>query len=98
MGIRIVVSDAINRRVAGFSAERYQAFQAAAADVARGRVHGSRVHISAMTKREYYVLRRDPYSLYYSVDPQDRSSLVFEEFLTDGEENLVMDLFAEGAD
>jgi len=98
MGIRIVVSDAVNRRVAGFSTERYQAFQLAAADVARGRARGERVHSSNATRREFYVLKRTPYSLYYSVDPQQQDSLVFEEFLTDDEENLMLDLFAGEAE
>jgi len=98
MSIQVVVSDALNRRVPGFAAERFAAFQRAVADVAKGRARGKKVHTSARTGREFYEHRHGGYSLYYSADPLQPGSLVFEEFLSDGEGDLIMDLFAEGAD
>jgi len=92
------VSDAIKRRVSSFSAQRFAAFQLAAADVAKHRAQGKKVHRSALTQRDIYVLKRGEYSLYYSIDPLQPNSLVFEEFLTEGEEDLILDLFAEGTD
>lgn len=98
MPIRIVVSDAIKKRVAGFSSERFSAFQAGAASVAKGRLRGKRVHKSPATGREIYILECGQYNLYYSMLASNLSTLVFEEFLSAGEEDLVMDLFAEGHD
>lgn len=98
MAIRVVVSDALNRRVPRFAKERLAAFQLAVADVAKGRARGRKVHVSPATKREFYLLKREPYALYYSADPRQPDSTVFEEFLSEGEGDLIMDLFAEGAD
>ncbi len=96
--MQLVVSDAIHRRISSFSSERYAAFQLAAADISKGRVVGQKVHTSPVTKRNIYVLKRPPYSMYYSVNPAMHDSMVIEEFLTAGEEDLVLDLFAEGPD
>ena len=98
MSLQLVVSDAIHRRISTFSSERYAAFQLAAADISKGRVAGQKVHTSPITKRNIFVLKRPPYSMYYSVDPTMPESMVIEEFLTEGEEDLVLDLFAEGPD
>jgi hypothetical protein len=98
MSLRVVVSDALNRRVPNFDTRRFAVFQLAVADVAKGRASGEKVHTSAFTKREVYMLKRGEYSLYYSVDPQQPGSLVFEEFLSEGESDLILDLFAEGSD
>ena len=98
MSIKIVVSDAIKKRVSGFSQERFSAFQAGAASVAKGRLRGKRVHVSPATGREIYLLDCGQFNLYYSLLKGDMSTLVFEEFLSAGEEDLVMDLFAEGSD
>lgn len=98
MSIQIVVSDALNRRVPGFSSERFAAFQLAVANVAKGRKRGEKVHTSALTKREFYELRQDPYRLIYSANPAQPNSIIFEEFLSEGETDLIFDLFAEGPD
>ncbi|MBN2081187.1 hypothetical protein JW859_03155 [bacterium] len=98
MSIQIAVSDALNRRVPRFAAERYTAFQLVVANIAKGRAQGQKVHTSAFSGRVFYEYKTEPYTLYYSVDPKRPNSLVFEEFLSAGEENLIMDLFAEGAD
>ncbi len=98
MSLQLVVSDAIHRKISSYSSERYAAFQLAAADIAKGRITGEKVHTSPITKRNIFVLKRPPYSMYYSVDPALHDSMVIEEFLTEGEEDLVMDLFAEGPD
>jgi hypothetical protein len=98
MSIKIVVSDALNRRVPRFEAPRYAAFQRAVADVSKGRTTGKKVHTSVSTKREFYELKQGGYSLYYSLDPRQPGSLVFEEFLSEGEGDLILDVFAEGPD
>lgn len=98
MSIQIAVSDALNRRVPRFAPERFQAFQLAVADVAKGRAAGKKVHTSALSGREFFELKRGEYSLYYSVDPRRPDSLIFEEFLSDDEQDLIMDVFAEGHD
>ena len=98
MSIQVVVSDALNRRVPRFSSERFQAFQLAVASVAKRRLAGTKVHTSALTGRDFYELKQGPYALYYSVDPKQPGSLVFEEFLSEGEGDLIIDLFAEGPD
>ena len=98
MSIQIAVSDALNRRVQRFEPARFKAFQLAVADIAKGRAQGKKVHSSAASGRDYYELRRGEYALYYSLDPQVPGSLIFEEFLSDGEQDLIMDLFAEGPD
>ena len=98
MSLQLVVSDAIHRRISSFSRERYAAFQLAAADISKGRATGQKVHTSPITRRHIFVLKRPPYSMYYSVDPTTPNSTVIEEFLTEGEEDLVMNLFAEGPD
>lgn len=98
MPLRIAISDALNRRVPGFPPGRLYAFQLAVADIAKGRARGQKVHSSALSGRDMYVLKREPYTLYYSLDPTEPGSLVFEEFLSAGEEDLILDTFAEGAD
>lgn len=98
MSIQIAVSDALNRRVPRFEPARFQAFQRAVADVAKGRAQGNKVHSSAASGRDYYELKRGEYSLYYSLDPKQPGSLVFEEFLSSDEADLIMDVFAEGPD
>ena len=98
MSIQVAVSDALNRRVPRFEPERFKAFQRAVADIAKGRVQGKKVHSSAVSGRDYYELKRGDYSLYYSLDPQRPGSLIFEEFLSADEEDLIMDVFAEGPD
>lgn len=98
MPLKIAISDALNRRVPKFPPGRLYAFQLAAADIAKGRATGRKVHTSALTHRDMYVLEREPYTLYYSMDPTEPGSLVFEEFLSEGEENVIMDTFAEGPD
>ena len=98
MSIQIAVSDALNRRVPRFEPLRFKALQLAVADIAKGRAQGKKVHSSAASGRDYYELKRGEYSLYYSLDPQVPGSLVFEEFLSSDEEELIMDVFAEGPD
>jgi hypothetical protein len=99
MAFQIAVSDAIKRRLDIYSDERYLAFTRAVADVVKGRGKGKRIHVSPLSKREFYALRQGPYTLYYSLDPDMGSlSLVMEEFLSDAEGELVMDTFAEGRD
>ena len=98
MAHNIVVSDALNRRVKGFDSARYQAFTLAVSNVAKGRIAGKKVHTSPTTKRDVYLLECGNYNLYYSLDPTQVGSLVFEEFLSGGEEDRAMELFAEGAD
>jgi len=98
MSIQIAVSDALNRRVPRFEPQRYKAFQLAVADIAKGRAQGKKVHTSPASGRVYYELKRGDYSLYYSVDPRRPGSLVFEEFLSADEQDLIMDVFAEGHD
>jgi len=98
VSIQVVVSDALNRRVPGFSSERFNAFQLAVANVAKGRLKGTKVHTSNVTRRDYYELEQGQYKLYYSVSPIDPGSIIFEEFLSEGESDLIMDLFAEGPD
>ena len=93
MSLRIVVSDALNRRVPRFAAQRFAAFQLLVADVARGRAVGEEVHTSSLNGRRFYALRRGEYTLYYSLDPLQPESLVFEEFLTDNEGELIMGVF-----
>lgn len=89
------MSDALNRRVPRFAAQRFAAFQLLVADVARGRAAGEHVHTSSINGRNFYALKRGVYTLYYSVDPRLPDSLVFEEFLTDDEGELIMDVFSE---
>ena len=98
MPLRIAISDALNRRVPKFPPGRLYAFQLAVADITKGRATGHKVHTSALTQRDMYVLTREPYTLYYSLDPAEPGSLVFEEFLSEGEENVIMNTFAEGPD
>ena len=98
VSIRIVASDSLSRRVPQFDPARYSAFQLGVADIAKGRAKGEKVHSSVISGRDIYLLKRGDYSLYYSIDPKLPGSLVFEEFLTGGEEDLVLDLFAESAD
>lgn len=98
MAFQIAVSDALNRRVPRFDEGRYRAFQLAVADVAKGRAQGKKVHISPASGREYYELKRGGYSLFYSEDPRVPDSLIFEEYLSDDEQDLIMDIFAEGRD
>ena len=43
-------------------------------------------------------MRQGLYTLYYSVAADDPANTVFEEFLSDDEEDLIMDVFAEGHD
>lgn len=98
MSIQIVVSDALNHRVPGFSSERFAAFQLAVANVAKGRKQGALVHTSVRTGRKFFELSHPPYRLYYSVNPTQPGSIIFEEFLSEGEADVVMDAFAEGPD
>jgi hypothetical protein len=98
MSFQIAVSDALNRRVPRFEPARYRAFQLAVADIAKGRARGNKVHTAPASGRVYYELKRGEYSLYYSVDPQRVDSLVFEEFLSEDEQDLIMEVFAEGSD
>jgi len=98
MSFQIAVSDALNRRVPRFAPARFRAFQLAVADIAKGRARGKKVHTSPASGRVYYELKRGDYSLYYSVDPRRVDSLVYEEFLSDDEQDLIMDVFAEGSD
>ena len=98
MAVQLVISDALKRRVEKFEPRRFEIFRLAAVDVAKGRARGSLAHTSALSGRQIYVLERQGYHLYYSLDPRQPGSLVFEEFLSSGEEDLVLDLFAEGSD
>ncbi|MCB1219099.1 MAG: hypothetical protein H7A35_06365 [Planctomycetales bacterium] len=98
MSIRVVVSDALNRRVPMFDTKRYAEFERAVADVVKGRAKYRLVHTSARSKRRYYSVRQGLYTLYYSVAADDPANTVFEEFLSDDEEDLIMDVFAEGHD
>lgn len=95
MAFQIVVSDALNRRINLFSPGKLYAFQLAVADIAKGRGQGEKVHTSAVGQRDYYVYKRYDFNLYYSVDPRQPGSVVFEEFLSPDEEDLIMDTFAE---
>ena len=95
MGFQIVASDALKRRVELFSPGKLYAFQLAAADIAKGRGHGEKVHSSPASGRDYYLYKRYDFNLYYSVDPRQPGSVVFEEFLSADEEDLIMDSFAE---
>jgi hypothetical protein len=95
----LAVSDALNRRLKRFESERYAAFQLAAVDVAKGRAKGEHVFTSALNQRWFYALKRGGYTLYYSLDQRlpprlQAQSLVFEEFLSADEGELIMDLFA----
>ncbi len=96
--MQLVISDALKRRVGQFEPERFAAFQLAAVDVVKGRARGLLVHTSQFSGRQIFLLERKGYSLYYSQDRQRPGPIVFEEFLTKGEEDLVLDLFAEGPD
>jgi hypothetical protein len=98
MSFPIVVSDALNRRVPGFPAGKLYAFQLAVADIAKGRGHGTKVFTNQQTRREFYIYERYEYKLYYSIDPSVDGSLVFEEFLSAEQEDLILDTFAEGPD
>lgn len=98
MAVQLVISDALKRRVGRFEPERFAAFQRAAVDVVKGRAQGSLAHTSAFSGRQIFVLERQGYHLYYSRDPKQPGPVVFEEFLSRGEEDLVIDLFGEGAD
>jgi hypothetical protein len=99
VAFQVAVSDAIKRRLDIYSDERYLAFTRTVADVVKGRGQGKRIHVSALSKREFYALRAGPYTLYYSLNPDvGAMSLVIEEFLSDAEGELVLDTFAEGRD
>src|SRR5690606_12888630 len=98
MSIRVVVSDALNRRVPMFDTRRYAEFERAVADVVKGRAKYRLVHTSPGSRRRYYSVRQGDYTLYYSVAVDDPASTVFEEFLSDDEADLIMDVFPEGRD
>lgn len=98
MSMRVVVSDALNRRVPLFDKARLAEFQRAVADVIKGRAKYTFVHKSAASGRHFYSVQQGLFTLYYSVDPEDPGNAVFEEFLSADEENLIMDVFAEGRD
>ena len=98
MSFKVVVSDALNRRVPGFAPGKLYAFQLAVADIIKGRGAGEKVFTRAGSTREFYVYKSYDYSLYYSLEPGASDSLIFEEFLSAGEEELILDLFAEGPD
>jgi hypothetical protein len=99
MPVHLVISDALHRRVPRFEHRRYAEFQAAAVDVAKGRVQGQCVFVSPLSGRRFYALQRGAYTLYYSTEPlpplaPGASSVVFEEFLSADEGELILDLFA----
>jgi hypothetical protein len=98
MSMQVVVSDSLNRRVPLFAPERFRAFQLAVANVVKGRAKGRHVHTSIHSKRMMYELKQGGYSLFYSVDPYEPGSMVFEDFLSDEEGDLIMNIFAEGPD
>ena len=98
VSMRVVVSDALNRRVALFNKARFAEFQRAVADVLKGRAAYMFVHKSAISGRHYYSVQQGLYTLYYSISPEEPGSPVFEEFLSEDEGDLIMDLFAEGKD
>jgi hypothetical protein len=98
MSLRVVVSDALNRRVTMFDKARLAEFQRAVADVVKGRAVYRLAHRSAISGRLYYSVQQGGYTLYYSVAADDPASAVFEEFLSADEEDLIMDVFAEGRD
>jgi len=98
MSFPVVVSDALNKRVPGFAVAKLNAFQRAVADIAKGHAHGQPVYTSSRTGRLFYIYERYGFKLYYSSDPLVEGSLVFEEFLSTGEEELILDTFAEGSD
>ncbi len=95
MAFQVVVSDALKRRVELFSPGKLYAFQLAVADITKGRGHGEKVHTTATGQRDYYMYKRYDFHLYYSVDPRQPGSIVFEEFLSPDEEDLIMDAFTE---
>jgi hypothetical protein len=94
----VVVSDALHHRVPRFGKARLAAFQRAVADVVKGRATGRHVHTSSLNKREFYALEQGGYTLYYSVDPLEPMSLVFEEHLSEEESDLILDPFASRGD
>jgi len=98
VAVQLVISDALNRRVGQFEPARFRVFQAAAVDVVKGRARGRLAHTSAFSGRQIFVLEHQGFSLYYSQNPKHPGPVVFEEFLSKGEEDLVLDLFAEGPD
>jgi hypothetical protein len=98
MSFPILVSDALNRRVPEFPPGKLYAFQLAVADIAKGRGQGLKVFTSGKSGREFLIYERYGYKLYYSRDPRLENSLVFEEFLSADEEELILDGFAEGSD
>ena len=98
MSFPIVVSDALNRRVPGFPPGKLYAFQLAVADIAKARGQGKKVFTNRETHRDFYIYERYDYKLYYSLDPAVAGSLVFEEFLSAEQEDLILDTFAEGPD
>ncbi len=81
-----------------FDKLRYAEFERAVADVVKGRAKYRLVHTSPSSKRRFYRVRQGDFTLYYSVAADDPTNAVFEEFLSDDEEDLIMDLFAEGRD
>lgn len=93
-----MISDALKRRMGRFEPARFEAFRRAAVDVVKGRAAGKLAHTSAFSGRQIYVLERQGYHLYYSTDPRHPGPVVFEEFLSEGEEDMVLDLFMEGPD
>jgi hypothetical protein len=99
MPIDVTISDALKRRIDLYPDERYLAFTRAMADVAKGRAQGTKVNRSIWNGRDMYALKQDDYTLYYSVDPRiGRPSLVFEEYLSEAEGELIFDVFGEGRD
>ena len=98
MSIQVVVSDSINRRVQLWQPAKLNVFQLAVANIAKGRARGKKVHRSLFNQRDFYVYELDQYRLYYSLDPRQPASIVFEEFISEEEEDLILDLFAEGRD
>lgn len=97
MALQVFVSEALKLKAESFPPGKLYAFQLAVADIAKGRADGEKV-FSRPGGREYYLYRRYDYSLYFSRDPQRPQSLVFEEFLSSGEEQAMLDVFAEGPD
>lgn len=97
--LQVAVSDALKRRIDLYSDARYISFSRAMADVVKRRAQGVKVNRSAWNGRDMYALKQGEYTLYYSVDPKlGAASLVFEEYLSEAEGELIFDVFGEGRD
>jgi hypothetical protein len=98
MSLQIAVSDSLTRRVPDFAPSKLYAFQLACADIAKGRAAGDKVFVNRRAQREFYVYQLHGYNLYYSQAAGREGALIFEEFLSAGEEDTILDTFAEGSD